>query len=977
MQTRFILILLFVLLLLSGPQPSPTIGAVDTPGVLVEWEAPSYRLTTVVGDDGQTYTRVELEPTVVGYVNGDTPGWPSLPSLGKLVALPPSGEYGLELIEAVYHTVPLDYPVEPAPTQAPLQFDASGQPLRVAPVFTRDEAAYASAAPFPAEPVTLGDAVWMRDHRLVRLTFSPFRYRPAQGTLDVVRHLRVRVWWEPPTATASVASTEDPFDNVLAGLVLNPSDLNIFRAQNRAQTLPNTGYKRQKDEISVDQRAAASLMYKVQVEKEGIYALDYAALAAAGLPMSGIDPHTLRLTHDGVEVAAQWEGDGDTIFETGERLLFYGRPQLTRYAGYDVYWLSWGGDAGQRMATRSGAPAGLLPGTAWATAFVEENVDYDPSRAGRDGDRWFWHRLKLPDLTSASFGVPLETPRGGTTGELTVWLRSFTSATPNPDHHVRFRVNGTHVGDVHWDGEVVYAATLGIPSGLLHANDNTVGLSMPGDTGSEIEGTWVDAIAVTYVLDSVSGDVARFRGQGGASVYNIGGFSTTSLRVYDVTGPNAPRVVTGFVVSGDRVSVGDAGHTPAEYLILTGDQILAPQAIVAAKSVSDPPSGADYVIITHPNFQAALSPLVAHRTAQGLRVVIVDVEAIYDQFGDGRMHPTAIRSFLAHAYANWPEPVPRYVLLVGDATYDPRRYRPDSNLTFLPAYLADVDTAWSEAAADNRYADLTGDPLPELRLGRFPVNTPAEAEAIVDKILSYETDPLSGVWNRRLVFGADNPSSAGNHPAHADAEFITYANSTYGLVGSRVYLSETGGAPHLYTDAEAAQNALIAEINQGALLYSYFGHASWHQEAVLETDGYAPLFHRDHIAQLTNHRRWPVVLHMTCLTGRYIHLTSNTLDESLLRTADVGAVAVWGPSGNGIAAGHRILHRTFYQSVFDNRQAELSTAIHAALVSLYAAGIDDNLIETYHLFGDPALGLQLAMADLQFSVFLPIIAQSH
>ena len=73
----------------------------------------------------------------------------------------------------------------------------------------------------------------------------------------------------------------------------------------------------------------------------------------------------------------------------------------------------------------------------------------------------------------------------------------------------------------------------------------------------------------------------------------------------------------------------------------------------------------------------------------------------------------------------------------------------------------------------------------------------------------------------------------------------------------------------------------------------------------------------------------PLVLHMTCFTGYYIHLTSNTLDESLLRTADVGAVAVWGPSGNGVVADHRVLNEAFYEAVFEQGHSELGSATHA------------------------------------------------
>jgi len=965
---------MIVLTIVGSAQPCPAARAGDRADFLLEWEwtPPLCRLTTVVGDDARTYTRVEC-PLDMGYQNGGTPGWPSLPRLGKLVALPPGGDFALELGEVTYDTVRLDYPVEPAPAPAPLQFDDNGAPLPGGWTFARDESAYSGHIPYPAEFATLDDPAWMRDLRLARLTITPFRYHPARQTLDLLRRLRLRVvplsadGWQPPTAPAPAAPTivaPDPLD-----VLLNPADRDAFRASdlsgeqvNRPASLQSPGD------------------YKVLVETEGIYALDYTTLADAGLPVGSIDPSTLRLIHSGSEIAARWDGDGDTSFEAGERLLFYARPRLTRYAGYDVYWLAWGGGAGQRMTSRSGDPTALPSGTAWATALAEENIGYDSLYPGRAGDHWFWRKLKQPDILSDTFTIPLGTPDAEATAELTVWLQGVTRAWPDPDHHVRFTLNESDIGDAWWEAKTAYTATFSLPAGLLTAGSNTLVLSLPADTGSNIEGVWVDSITVTYGLSAVSGDVntARFRGEDVARAYSIGGFSgvgSGDVRVYDVTDPDAPLEVTGWTLAGGVVTVGDGDSVPAEYLILTDDQIQTAAAIVAAKPFSDPPDGADYIIVTNPDFETSLAPLVDHRVGQGLRVVTVDVEAIYDQFGDGRMAPEAIRAFLSHAYADWPAPAPLYVLLVGDGTYDPRGYRPDSGPTYLPPYLADVDPWMGETASDHWYADLTGDPLPDLRLGRLPVNTPDEVTAIVDKIVNYEAHPLPGGWNGRLMFGADNPSTAGDHHADADSEFDTYATPTYGYDGVRVYLSETSGDSHLYTDAEAAQDALVAEFDRGALLYTYFGHASWHQEAVLETDGYAPLFHLSHISRLNNQYRWPVVLHMTCFTGYYIHPVDDTLDESLLRTDGVGAVAVWGSSGNGIAPGHHILHQSLYHAVFDDGEAELGVVTQAALASLYASGLYYDLIDTYHLFGDPAMELNMTVVDLPFSIFLPLVVR--
>ena len=104
-----ILTLLLLVTVIAGAQlgpATPAISAAEAAAILVEWAAPPYHLTPVVGTDGQTYTRVEVQSDA--YQNGGPPGFPSLPSLGRLVALPPSGDFGLELLEVELERVPLD-----------------------------------------------------------------------------------------------------------------------------------------------------------------------------------------------------------------------------------------------------------------------------------------------------------------------------------------------------------------------------------------------------------------------------------------------------------------------------------------------------------------------------------------------------------------------------------------------------------------------------------------------------------------------------------------------------------------------------------------------------------------------------------------------------------------------------------------------------------------------------------------------------
>jgi hypothetical protein len=99
-----------------------------------------------------------------------------------------------------------------------------------------------------------------------------------------------------------------------------------------------------------------------------------------------------------------------------------------------------------------------------------------------------------------------------------------------------------------------------------------------------------------------------------------------------------------------------------------------------AGNLSGTSNGADYILITHRDLgwdgggsaQPWLTNLKAHRESQGLRVKVVDVEDIYDEFSYGITSPQGIKDFLSYTYQNWTSPAPQYVLLVGDSAYDPK-----------------------------------------------------------------------------------------------------------------------------------------------------------------------------------------------------------------------------------------------------------------------------------------------------------------
>jgi hypothetical protein len=721
-------------------------------------------------------------------------------------------------------------------------------------------------------------------------------------------------------------------------------------------------------------------LVKVTVAAAGLYALTYNDLLGAGLPVDTLDPCTLQLSHGWPrqEVAILVEGEGDGIFNPGDRVLFYAEPEFSRFADEDVYFLSYGQTNGQRMSSQSANPNSLPAGTAWRTAVAETNQLYDSHYPGRDGDYWYWDMLRQPDKTSATYSIQLEAPlTTGPDATLTLWLQGYTDPDQNPDHRVAVSVNSIAVGEQTWNGAQAIEANFTVSAANLQPGTNQVNLALPGLSGVTVEGTWFDAMRLTYPTNQGGTAPLIFQGEAGQKAYTLTGWPNANLNVYNITDSANPRRLTDYTLTPNgatyTLSLGDAEATSAKYLVIPDNQIASPLSLTPAAVVNDPPGGADYIIITHPDFAAAITPLANRRAAQGLRVVTVNVQAIYDAYGPGRIDPAAIKNFLEHAFTTWTPPAPTYVLLVGDGSYDFKNYSGYNPQTFIPPYLAHVDPWWGETATDNRFVTISGgDRLPEMLIGRLAVNTPTEAATVVDKIIRYETNPTPGDWNTRQLFIADNPDIAGNFYADSD---LGYSQVQAPFVGQRFYYSDGGSGPYLYTDVNTLRTVFLNNFNQGASIVTFHGHSSWLQWAVEGILRYypSPYSGPDDLTSMSNQYRLPVMLEMTCFTGSFHRPEVTTLDESLLNLSGGGGVAVWGSTGLGVSTGHVSLQTGFYEAINDQGERNLGAAILAGKMKLDATGFHQDLLDTFTLFGDPALTINFTITPFSDYVYLPIV----
>jgi len=718
------------------------------------------------------------------------------------------------------------------------------------------------------------------------------------------------------------------------------------------------------------------------LSETGIYQLTYEDVRALGL--GTLNPHTLCLFQGAREIAGEWQGDDDTIFEAGEALFFYAEPRFSRWTRADAIRLVDGHRPGLRMETRRAPPGGLEQGHPWLTRVFEQNRLYTPDRflgkaipAGRDGERWIWDDLTRAwggtGHISETYPFALSNIAATHGATVTLWLIGYTDAASKsggqPDHRVELDINGAPLGEAQWHGRRAVTVTQAIPGGVLQPGHNILTLRLVESPGVDLDGIWLDAFAISYrYAASAPTQVVHVTGQGSAYAYTLAISDADTVRVYDVTHPSMPHRLTAIQVDGDTATLGDTGGTPAHYSLASADGVLRPAQVRSPEDVwrldPGPHTGADVIFITPPAFADTLRSLVTWRESRGLSSVMVNVLGIYDHWGDGRPDPQAIHAFLVDAYATW-HPRPTYVVLVGDGSFDPKGYRHSPSHNVIPPYLANVDPWAGETSADNRYACVDGDdPLPDLLIGRLPAQSPEEIQAMVAKIIAYERAPAPGGWNANVALVADDADASGDFPASSEA---TVPYLTLPFTATRHYCA--GSDPQLsdcsMQETEALRRALLSRWQRGALVTQFFGHASWHQW------GAERFFHLEDVAYLHNHLRLPVVVAMTCFTGAF-HRPEPTLDETLVK-ATGGAIAAWGPTGLGVNTGHECLAQGFFPAVFSDTVATVGEAAFQGKLALAASGMYQDLLDTFGLLGDPALRINREVLPWAHQIWLPVV----
>ncbi|MEZ4681233.1 MAG: C25 family cysteine peptidase [Caldilineaceae bacterium] len=403
--------------------------------------------------------------------------------------------------------------------------------------------------------------------------------------------------------------------------------------------------------------------------------------------------------------------------------------------------------------------------------------------------------------------------------------------------------------------------------------------------------------------------------------------------------------------------------------------------------------GHEYLIITDPAFRAAADTLRTWKIQKGISTLVMETG---NDSGDAGSTKEQIQQTIRNKFNNCIIR-PSYVLLLGDAEHIAPFYRTTSSGG------ANSGTDLDYALMDNT------DIMPDLALGRIPVDTLDEANTVINKIVGYEkTPPFAPGFYNSMSFAAyfqccRNDVADDGRTVRSfieTAELVRGQVSSLGYNVERIYTTDTGYEGDY---AAAGRDATPRKYRNGAALPAALGPGSgfaWDGDNndVINAfnEGRFLIFHRDHgwsggwgdpgfttanIDSLTNGAKLPVVYSVNCASGFFDNETSggnvNGLywAEKLLRKEGGGSVGIIGDTRNSPTWANSALSRGLFDATWPNVVPEGGATSIRRLGDIlnygksYLAGqvgvaqtagsvgqtsANDDIV-LYHVYGDPTM----------------------
>lgn len=402
-------------------------------------------------------------------------------------------------------------------------------------------------------------------------------------------------------------------------------------------------------------------------------------------------------------------------------------------------------------------------------------------------------------------------------------------------------------------------------------------------------------------------------------------------------------MMNGIASPSGKLFTAELSLTPGHFKGIIADSLawIEPDIQTVSKSVlRDSARQADVLLISHPSFMQASERLAEHRRKQGFTVSVISSEDIYKEFGDGSKDAHAIKDFIRHTHRSWQFPVPAYVILMGDASWDPLK------LTFK-AHLEDFIPSFGFPVSDIWYTTPSNDSIdPELILGRLSVSSSSQAEQVVDKLIQYDT-LQAGPWMKNFLFlsGGDEDDPFFHNQFDGIAPFVLDPPVSGDTIRIR-RLNKTGGVD------ESIATKIRSAVNDGTLWVNFAGHGS---PEYFELDGWRS-------QDLNNPRKYFMLTTFSCNSGAFAEPTTVCRNESYVLEPGKGAIASVGNTYTGITTPDYYNFVTMYSAMSKYGLRRIGDLVFSTKIG--QGNTTDpffrNSMMQFCLIGDPLTNLALA-----------------
>ena len=658
---------------------------------------------------------------------------------------------------------------------------------------------------------------------------------------------------------------------------------------------------------------------RISAKASGLIRVTRAELQAGGFDVNA-DPTTWQLYLQGVELPI-------IIGPNADYLEFLGKALDTVESDIRVYYLIAGPGPGKRM--KAASPRRSL-GTIIAkkydqTTVKKEKTSFDNTILNGPVEN-FWGRVVSTSTVPFTFNL---TGIDQTPGDRELTLK-FQGLSQTP-HNISITLNGNPLAPIVGMSRDPMVKSYAIPVGFLVEGQNTLQMSSPlGDT------SFFDNLSIdfprSYLADN---DRIDFYTQTN-KITRLSGFSTANVRLFDVTYDEAPVEIvhTNIIESngkfGPEIPAGRSRLFYATEASKFGSVISIKPYDPTLLEV--PTESAQLLIISHAALMSGAQSWADYRAGQGISTKLIDVAEIFDEFSYGVSTSVAIEDFIQFAKNNW-QVRPDYVLLIGDASFDPKNYLGLGAFNDLPTRM--VNTLYEETGSDEALADFNDDGLAELAIGRASVRNNGELATVLNKTMLWEQNlTATSLKDRGVLFAYDQ---------NEGWDFLAMSNRLMDKLPIDVPRTTVQrGVP---TDADS-KLAVKSAFNSGVFIANYSGHGTagaWRNTA---------FFANADIMTLTNTGAPALVTALTCLNAYFVVPHTTSLAETITKSTNGGAVAIWASTGKTTPDVQEVMAARFYEQLAAGNITRMGDLVKDAKAQLIS-GADVRL--SWTLIGDPML----------------------